>query len=165
MGWKPSLSSSGQSSVKKTLSSGWLVKNTRPLILRQSCCPKPNIFIQFLLNPRPLKRYDICLFLHHKLHGCCVAKLGFKSLTPPEYSLLFFLAYLSLRAVDNLKYLYYRSKKNNSRRILKCCVDRSPQQLDLCEQSLGAAARRGHVFSAYTSAKQVELFLCETVVV
>ena len=64
MGWKPSLSSSGQSSARKTSSSGWPVKNTRPLILRRSCCPKPNIFIQFLLNRMPLKRYGmVCLFI------------------------------------------------------------------------------------------------------
>lgn len=64
MVWKPSLSSSRQSSVRKTSSSGWPVKNTRPLILRRSCCPKPNIFIQFLLNRMPLKRYGTaCLFI------------------------------------------------------------------------------------------------------
>lgn len=63
MAWKPSRSSSGQNSVRKTSSSGWPAKNTRPLILRRSCCPKPNIFIQYLLNRRPLKRYGVaCLF-------------------------------------------------------------------------------------------------------
>lgn len=64
MGWKPSLSSSGQSSARRTSSSGWPARNTRPSILTPSCCPKPNIFIQFLLNRTPLKRYGMaCLFI------------------------------------------------------------------------------------------------------
>ncbi|MEQ2186841.1 hypothetical protein GOODEAATRI_032878, partial [Goodea atripinnis] len=52
MGWKPSLSSSGQSSERKASSSGRPV-NTEPLIQKQSCCPKPNIFLQSLWNQRP----------------------------------------------------------------------------------------------------------------
>lgn len=39
------------------------------------------------------------------------------------------------------------------------------KQVDLCEQSLGAAARRGHASSACTAAKQVGLFQWETVAV
>lgn len=59
MVWKASLSSSGQSSVRKTLSSGWPVKNTRPLIQTPSCCPKPNVFIRFILIQMPQKRWGI----------------------------------------------------------------------------------------------------------
>lgn len=57
MGWKPSLSSWGQSSARKTLSSGWPVKNTKLSSLRQRCSPKPNTSIQYFVNRTPPKRY------------------------------------------------------------------------------------------------------------
>lgn len=67
---------------------------------------------------------------------------------PLKFS-IFFLLYLS----------------HNNKDISGRCIVMSLQQIDLCEQLLGTAARGGHVFSACTTAKQVGLFLFETVVV
>lgn len=125
MGWKPSLSFSGQNSVRKTLSSGWPVKNTRPLILRQNCCPKPNIFIQFLLNRMPLKRYGIfCLFI--------IKCNGAEKLTQPLQFYIFFGLFVT-EASWRHKYLYH-CNKSNSGWILKHWIVISLQQTDLCER-------------------------------
>lgn len=102
MGWKPFLSSSGQSSVRKISSSGWPVKNTRPLILRPSCCPKPNIFIQFLLNRTLLKRYGMaCLLIINcmdvMLQNMIKAQTMHAALAIP-------FAYLLLKAVGGFNY-------------------------------------------------------------
>lgn len=83
------------------------------------------------------------MFIYHKLHGCNAAvyaiKWGCKASNNP-CGLAFSLAYLSLRAVGGLKYLCH-CNKNKSGRILKHCIVMSLPQVDLCEQSLGAAAR------------------------
>ena len=73
MGWRPSLSSSGPSSARRTSSSGWPARNTRPSTPTRSCCPKPNTYTQFLLNRTPLKRYGMACWFIAIMHGCSVA--------------------------------------------------------------------------------------------
>lgn len=60
------------------------------------------------------------------------------------------------------KYLCH-CNKSNSGWILKHCIVISLQQIDLCEQLLVAACFWGHASSACKAAKQIGLFLWETV--
>ena len=65
--WKPSLSSSGQNSARRTLSSGWPVKITSLWTQIPNYSPKPSIFIPSSSRQRPLKRYGQHIFTRHLL--------------------------------------------------------------------------------------------------
>ena len=72
-------------------------------------------------------------------------------------------------AVWGLKYLCH-CNENNSGRIVKLCAVESLQQVDLCEQSLGAGALQGHllhaalqswIFWGYFCARQLSCLWCD----
>ena len=66
--WKPSLSSSGQNSARRTLSSGWPVKITRLWTQIPNDSLEPSRFIPSSSNQRPLKRYGQHIFTHLVCH-------------------------------------------------------------------------------------------------